>query len=691
MSLPVKLDDNYLESLPGLGPAFKKKLFSIGIKRISDLILFLPAFLIDKTKLTDLNQTINGDKCLFIGVIKKIVQTKSSRRNLILTVHVGDTSVQIRFLHKIVIYSHLKIDMNVRVTGIARLKGKVIEFIHPEIEVLSGKNKMESVVPYYKTKRIISQNKIRKFIKFAFDYINIKKNVDVFSNKVLNDLNLPHYLDALKYCHFPSSDDYDKSNNLFIQAKRRFIIEEIITHKLILYDAKKSMEMLNAFPFEINCPSIDKLIHDLPFELTPSQDIAISDLKQSLIKSFPTKRLIQGDVGSGKTIIAILACYMAKISGLQAAVLVPTEILADQHYISFCNILKGLELNIVCLKGNLSNKTKTSLLNSLSDGSVDIVIGTHALIHGQTKFKKLGIIIVDEQHKFGINQRNTLNQKHQAGNYHPHEVYLSATPIPRSLSLVLYEGLDYSLIKDLPKDRRQIITRIFDSTNRKTLYNDITKLLQKGDQIYWVCPCIDVSENLELEYVRGVHESLKKIFNNTAIKMLHGRLESSDNKATMKSFMSGETSILVATSMIEVGVDIPNATCMVIENPERFGLSQLHQLRGRVGRSNKQSYCFLAKTKTLSENAFNRIKLLTQYTNGFDIAEQDLKLRGSGDYLGEKQSGVAQNFKLATSDDAIRNYDIICKSLSTINLIDNNGKRKLKRRWGLNIIEDIKL
>ena len=382
---------------------------------------------------------------------------------------------------------------------------------------------------------------------------------------------------------------------------------------------------------------------------------------------------------------------MAKISGLQAAVLVPTEILADQHYISFCNILKGLELNIVCLKGNLSNKTKTSLLNSLSDGSVDIVIGTHALIHGQTKFKKLGLIIVDEQHKFGINQRNTLNQKHQAGNYYPHEVYLSATPIPRSLSLVLYEGLDYSLIKDLPKDRRQIITRIFDSTNRKTLYDDITKLLQKGDQIYWVCPCIDVSENLELEYVRGVYESLKKIFNNTAIKMLHGRLESSDNKATMKSFMSGETSILVATSMIEVGVDIPNATCMVIENPERFGLSQLHQLRGRVGRSNKQSYCFLAKTKTLSENAFNRIKLLTQYTNGFDIAEQDLKLRGSGDYLGEKQSGVAQNFKLATSDDAIRNYDIICKSLSTIDLIDDNGKRKLKRRWGLNIIEDIKL
>ena len=690
MVTSTNLDDTNLESLPSVGPATKVRLNSIGINRISDLILFLPSFLIDKTSLTNLRDVEHSSTCLFVGVITKIYKSKGFKPNLIITVDVDNTKIQIRFLHKIIIYSNLKPGLKIRFSGLVRIKGKLIEMIHPEIEVLSGKKHIENVVPYYKTRKIISQNKIRKLIKYVYDYISTNNNKDVLSDKLLERLKLPHYLDALQYCHFPSSDDYDESNELFERGRQRFIIEELLAYKIILNDAKKKFELNKSAQYSILDININKFIESLPFNLTPSQLNAINDIKTSFGKTFPTKRLIQGDVGSGKTIIAAIASLYATSSKLQVAFLVPTEILADQHTKTFKNIFSNLPINISCLKGKLQTKEKKLILSSVTEGKIDILIGTHSLIEKNVVFKNLGLVIIDEQHKFGINQRIKISSNNVKG-FYPHEIYLSATPIPRSLSLVLYEGLDYTTIKHMPSGRKPIITQLVRSDDKEDLYRNIQKILDSNNQIYWVCSCIDFTETLETEYVTNQFEILSSKFPDFKIGILHGRNDPKENKINMQLFVNGEIDILVCTTMIEVGIDVPNATCIVIEDSNRFGLSQLHQLRGRVGRSDKQSYCYLIYKNVINDQAMRRLSALEKHTNGFNIAEEDLKLRGEGDYLGSKQSGSNHNFKLATPDDALENYDIVKDAMEILDDVNVEDKKKLIRRWDKPYTETIEL
>lgn len=690
MVTSTNLDDTNLESLPSVGPATKVRLNSIGINRISDLILFLPSFLIDKTTLTNLRDVEHSSTCLFVGVITKIYKSKGFKPNLIITVDVDNTKIQIRFLHKIIIYSNLKPGLKIRFSGLVRIKGKLIEMIHPEIEVLSGKKHIENVVPYYKTRKIISQNKIRKLIKYVYDYISTNNNKDVLSDKLLERLKLPHYLDALQYCHFPSSDDYDESNELFERGRQRFIIEELLAYKIILNDAKKKFELNKSAQYSILDININKFIESLPFNLTPSQLNAINDIKTSFGKTFPTKRLIQGDVGSGKTIIAAIASLYATSSKLQVAFLVPTEILADQHTKTFKNIFSNLPINISCLKSKLQTKEKKLILSSVTEGKIDILIGTHSLIEKNVVFKNLGLVIIDEQHKFGINQRIKISSNNVKG-FYPHEIYLSATPIPRSLSLVLYEGLDYTTIKHMPSGRKPIITQLVRSDDKEDLYRNIQKILDSNNQIYWVCSCIDFTETLETEYVTNQFEILSSKFPDFKIGILHGRNDPKENKINMQLFVNGEIDILVCTTMIEVGIDVPNATCIVIEDSNRFGLSQLHQLRGRVGRSNKQSYCYLIYKNVINDQAMRRLSALEKHTNGFNIAEEDLKLRGEGDYLGSKQSGSNHNFKLATPDDALENYDIVKDAMEILDDVNVEDKKKLIRRWDKPYTETIEL
>ena len=684
------LDDNNLEGLPSVGPATKTRLNSIGIKRISDLILFLPIFLIDKTSLTKVSEIEHSSSCLFIGVIDKVFKSKGARQNLILSIKVEHIYIQIRYLHKIMIYSNLKPGLKIRFSGIVRVKGKTIEMIHPEVEVLSENKKIENVVPYYKTRKMISQNKLRKLIKYVYDYILIKNNKDVLSNQILSRLKLPNYLDALKYCHFPSSENYENSNDLFESGRQRFVVEELIAYKLILNDAKSKYKLNRGPNFSFDDYKINNFISSLSFELTTSQNKAIGDIKNSLSNTHPTKRLIQGDVGSGKTIVAAIASFYTVLSKLQVAILVPTEILADQHTENFRELFSGFPVNITCLKSNIKDKEKKMILGKILDGTVDILIGTHSLIQKNVIFKNLGLIIIDEQHKFGINQRVKILSNNTKDIY-PHEIYLSATPIPRSLSLVLYEGLDYTVIDQLPKGRKPIITKLIDSEEKDGLYDDILKILQLNQQIYWVCSCIDFTETLETEYLLSMYEKLSSRFKNYNIAVLHGRNDPKENTNNMKLFIDGKIDILVCTTMIEVGVDVKNATCIVIEDSNRFGLSQLHQLRGRVGRSNNQSYCYLIYKNNISDVAMSRLSALEKYNNGFNIAEEDLKLRGEGDYLGIRQSGSNQNFKLVNPNDTILNYDIVKDAMSSIDKINSEDKDKLIRRWGIARAETIDL
>ena len=690
MSIKHVLDDKNLEGLPSVGPSTKSNLNSIGIRKISDLILFLPSFLIDKTKLSSISEIENSSSCLFIGNITKVFKTKGLRPNLILNVDVEGKSVQIRFLHKLVIYSHLKSGLNIRFFGIIRIKGKTIEMIHPEIEVLTGKNNIENIVPYYKTKKKVSQNKIRKLIKYVYEYLMKNNNNDIFDKDLLEKLQIPQYLDALKYCHFPDSSDYEESNALFKLGRQRFVIEELLSYKLILKNAKIKYELNKSVIFSIKEKEINEFVDSLSFKLTDSQLRAIDQVKSSFKNKYPTKRLIQGDVGSGKTIIAAIASMYAVTSNLQVAILVPTEILADQHYQTFRNLFSGLSMGIKCLKSKLNNTEKKSILNAISQGTVDIVIGTHALIEKNVIFKNLGLIIIDEQHKFGINQRVKISSNNVKDKY-PHEIYLSATPIPRSLSLVLYEGLDYTIIDQMPQGRKTIITECIDSTNRDILHGHILNTLLSNEQIYWVCSCIDFTESLEAEYVKDIYEKLSLKYPSHNIGVLHGRNDTKENNQNMNKFIEGKIDILVCTTMIEVGIDVPNATCIIIEDANRFGLSQLHQLRGRVGRSTKQSYCYLVHNEEINETAKSRLEALEKYSNGFQVAEVDLKLRGQGDYLGIKQSGAYHNFKLATHDDAIANYDIVKDTLEVLDNLCPESKNKLIKRWGKDYHESIEL
>ena len=690
MIVKKNLDDNNLEGLPSVGPSTKSKLNLIGINRISDLILFLPSFLIDKTKLTKINEIENSASCLFIGEISKAYKTKGFKPNLILNVIVEDANIQIRFLHKIMIYKNLKPGLKIRFSGIMRIKGKTFEMIHPDVEILTGKSDVETVVPYYKTRKIISQNKIRKLIKYVYKYISNKNNTDIFSSQVLKKLHLPQYLEALKHCHFPLSSDYDTSKAKFNIGRQRFIIEELLAYKLVLIDAKKKHELNHSPKFLINNNTVDQFIGTLPFKLTSSQVKAIEDIKKNFQHSYPTKRLIQGDVGSGKTIIAAIASLYATLSGLQVAILVPTEILADQHFETFKTLFSNMPIRIECLKSTKRDKDKKIILNDITDGLIDIIIGTHSLIEKKVNFKNLGLVIVDEQHKFGVNQRIQILSNNIKDIY-PHELYLSATPIPRSLSLVLYEGLDYTVIDQMPQGRKTILTKVLNKTQRHDLYNHISNILLCKEQIYWVCSCIDFTESLEVEYAANMVSKLSDRFPSHSIGIIHGRMDTRDNKKTMEQFISGDIDILVCTTMIEVGVDVPNTTCIVIEDSNRFGLSQLHQLRGRVGRSNKQSYCYLLHNDEINDIAKDRLNSLVKHSNGFNIAEEDLRLRGEGDYLGIKQSGSHQNFKLATPDDAIQNYDKVKNTLDIIDGLSLEDRKKLIKRWDKSLSDTIEL
>ena len=691
MPKQTQLEDNLLETLPGVGEATKVKLHNIGIKRITDLILYLPHQLIDKTHISDINNINHGEKCLFIGIIDKIFFTRGFKKNLILSVVVQSEILQIRFIHKIIIYRYLKLGDRIRIFGImsSNLNKKVM--IHPEIEVIEDEKNLEKIVPYYNTRRQISQNKIRKLIRFVLDYLRVKNSEDIFDHYILETLDIPNHLDALENCHFPSASTYSAAISKFEKSRRRFILEEIISKNIRMDEIKNKIRRKQSYKFEFDMNEITSFINSLSFELTKSQYKAIVLVCNNFIEGQASTRLIQGDVGCGKTIISAVSAYATYMSGFQTSFLAPTELLVDQHYNYFKNLFNETDIKVSYLKNSMSAHLKNETLESLKNGSIDIIIGTHSLLNPSVSFKQLGLCIIDEQHKFGINQRSSFIDSRDSSGKSPHLIYMSATPIPRSLALVLYQGLDYTTIKDMPKGRKNIITERVDSDNRSNMYSKIKQRLNVGEQVFWVCPSINISESSELESVYSAYEDISRIFDDYNIAILHGQLDDKTQVDIIKKFRNGKIDILVCTTVIEVGVDIPNATCIVVEDSNRFGLSQLHQLRGRVGRSMLQGFCYLAHKTMLNEDADRRLDSLISYNDGFKIAEEDLVIRGSGDYFGCRQSGHLNNFKLATLQDFITNVDIIKNLQGNISNLSDITRDKLLRRWHNDEDEHLKL
>ena len=444
MPKQLQLEDNSLETLPGVGKVTKTKLQNIGINRITDLLLHLPNYLIDKTNISKITDIKNGDKCLFIGIINNIFYTRGFHKNLILSVSVQSIDIQIRFIHKIIVYKHLKIGDKVRIYGVIYINSSKKIMIHPEIEVIQNEHNLETIVPYYNTRRQISQSKIRKLIRFVLDYLRKKNSQDIFDKNILESFNIPNHLDALENCHFPSAKSFDDAVNEFEKSRRRFVLEEIISKNIRLDEMKQNMQRKQSHKFSYDKNDIDEFINSLPFELTDSQAQAVNLICSNLAEEYASSRLIQGDVGCGKTIVSTIIAYATYLSGLQAAFLAPTELLVDQHYNYIKDSFSDKDIQVAYLKGSMSTKAKHSVLKSLKNGSIDIVIGTHSLINSSISFKKLGLCVIDEQHKFGINQRSSFIQKRDSSNMSPHIIYMSATPIPRSLALVLYQGLDYT-------------------------------------------------------------------------------------------------------------------------------------------------------------------------------------------------------------------------------------------------------
>ena len=681
MPKQLQLEDNSLETLPGVGKVTKTKLQNIGINRITDLLLHLPNYLIDKTNISKITDIKNGDKCLFIGIINNIFYTRGFHKNLILSVSVQSIDIQIRFIHKIIVYKHLKIGDKVRIFGVIYINSSKKIMIHPEIEVIQNEHNLEMIVPYYNTRRQISQSKIRKLIRFVLDYLRKKNSQDIFDKNILESFNIPNHLDALENCHFPSAKSFDDAVNEFEKSRRRFVLEEIISKNIRLDEMKQNMQRKQSHKFSYDKNDIDEFINSLPFELTDSQAQAVNLICSNLAEEYASSRLIQGDVGCGKTIVSTIIAYATYLSGLQAAFLAPTELLVDQHYNYIKDSFSDKDIQVAYLKGSMSTKAKHSVLKSLKNGSIDIVIGTHSLINSSISFKKLGLCVIDEQHKFGINQRSSFIQKRDSSNMSPHIIHMSATPIPRSLALVLYQGLDYTTINDVPKGRKHIITERIDLDNRSIMYSKIKNRLSEGEKVFWVCPAINTGESSELESVYSVQDELLNIFKGRNIAVLHGQLDDNIEADTIKKFRDDKIDILICTTVIEVGVNIPNATCIVIEDSNRFGLSQLHQLRGRVGRSTRQGFCFLAYKSHLSENAEMRLNSLASHSSGFKIAEEDLLIRGSGDYFGNRQSGHINNFKLATLQDFLTNVDIIKNLQVKISNLPDITRSQLLKRW----------
>ena len=692
MSVTTLSNNDTLQKLDGVGPKTLESLSVLGINKLSDLILYLPSFLIDKTALSNLDNIDSGEKVLLIGLVKKIFRTKGYRANLIAEVDIGQGIIQIRFIHKIVIFSHLRVGDKIRFSGILYKKNNLREIIHPEVEKIKKGDTLELVTPYYQTKKLISQYKFRKLIKLAFQALDTNESlIDVFDSNFLAKLNIPNYTNAIKYCHFPDNNNYDTAQKNFLISRQRFILEELFAYKLMLNKKLNSLPRNYHLKINIDKEEEMKIINNLPFTLTKSQSKSLEDIKINLKSNRLMKRLLQGDVGSGKTLVAAFACYYIVRSGHQAAVLVPTEILCDQHYTTFTSFFSSLNIKISILKNNLKSAEKNLVLDNLLSGQTDIVIGTHSLLHNCNKFKSLGLVVIDEQHKFGVKQREIIVKADSQTKLQPHQLFLSATPIPRSLSLVLYQGLDYSIMDDMPKNRKPIETCLINEQNYEQLYEKILSIIKNKGQVYWVCPCINFTENLEAEYVTGVYEKLLKVFSKYKIGCLHGRQSDYENKKSIDSFMNHELDILVCTTMIEVGVDAPNALGIVIENAERFGLSQLHQLRGRVGRGYQNSFCFLIHSNKLNEVSLERLNVLKNSQNGFVIAEEDLRLRGSGEYLGYKQSGTNHDFALATAQDAILYHNLIIESEKELKFIDNDKINILLERWNKQNDKNIEL
>jgi ATP-dependent DNA helicase RecG len=648
---PVDVLSHSMQFLKGVGPARAQMLRRLGIETIGDALALLPRRYDDRTNLKPIRTLQVGTQETFEGNILVSGGSRTGRGRRLYEMIIGDATGTVRCLwfqfHEAYMRQRYRPGQRVIVTGEVRINpylGQRKEVHHPDLEVVDA-NEREPLhtgrmVPVYPATEGLHQKTLRTVIKRIVDEYADQVE-DCLPQALRQRLQLMEASQALREVHFPSAGaDLEALNHWSSEAHRRLVFEEFFLLELgLALRQRDTTTEERRLTYHGTARLAEQLRGRLPYTLTTAQERVLAEIVANMRRPHPMNRLLQGDVGSGKTIVALLAMLLAVESGFQAAIMVPTEILAEQHYLTMRRLVEPLGVRVMLLTSAIKGNRRRELLETIAAGAVDLLVGTHALIQEELEFKALSLAVIDEQHRFGVLQRATLKRK----GYAPDVLVMTATPIPRTLAMTVYGDLEVSIIDELPPGRLPVITKLCYESRRDESYALMRQVLRHGRQVYVVYPLIEESEKTDLRAATAMAEQLQhEVLPEFRVGLLHGRLKSDEKEHMMRAFSAGEIQVLVSTTVIEVGVDVPNATLVLVEHAERFGLAQLHQLRGRVGRSHHQAYCLLMAEFPMSEEAKQRLQALTQHHDGFVIAERDLEIRGPGEFLGTRQSGLPE-------------------------------------------------
>jgi ATP-dependent DNA helicase RecG len=647
-------------ALRGVGDSLATRLRALGVETTQDLLFLLPLRYEDRTRVVPLGELRPGQRASVEGEVLLTEVAFRGRRQMLCKISDGSGFLMLRFFYFTAQQQQgLARGARIRCFGEARRGPNGLEFVHPEyrrIDPNAPPTAEEHLTPIYPATEGVTQGRLRLLVGLALDQIGADDLKDWLPRAVLADSRLPSLHEALLYVHRPPTDaPVELLMSWRHPAQRRLAFEELLAHQLSLKLLRRRIQSDPGWALETSGALKNNLLSALPFRMTKAQDRVLLEIEADLKLPKPMLRLVQGDVGCGKTLVAALAATQAIQMGRQVALMAPTELLADQHAQNFKRWFEPLNVAVALLSGRQTGKARAAVLTGIREGHALIVIGTHALFQESVEFASLALVIVDEQHRFGVHQRLSLREKGAADGHQPHQLIMTATPIPRTLAMTAYADLDVSVIDELPPGRTPVKTVVLAEARRDEVVQRIRTACLAGRQAYWVCPLIDESEEMPYQAAEETAAALAAALPELKVGLVHGRMPSTAKEGTMRRFKASEIQLLVATTVIEVGVDVPNATLMVIENAERLGLAQLHQLRGRVGRGQHESSCLLLYRSPLSSMARLRLSVMRGTNDGFEVARRDLELRGPGELLGTRQTGLAQ-MRVA---DLLRDADLL--------------------------------
>jgi len=645
------LSDIDVTQLKGVGNALAAKLKKLGIVSLQDLLFHLPNRYQDRTRIIPMANLRLGDQGVMEGEIIDSHVVIGRRRSLQVTLRDGTGQIHLRFFYfSATQQRQLYVGARLRCFGEIRMGITGLESYHPEYRVLKADEPEpveEALTPIYPLTEGVQQVRIRRLCQQALNWLDQYSIKEWLPATLLKEFDFPEISQALRYLHQPPVDAHTQT---LLEGKhpcqQRLIFEELLAHHLSLLQIRLKVQSHQAWPVTSCSKLAEQLLASLPFTLTGAQRRVISEIETDLSNAYPALRLVQGDVGSGKTIVAAMASLMAIEAGKQVALMAPTEILAEQHWYNFNQWFQPLGIDMAWLSSKVKGKKRDEALRKIVTGQAKMVVGTHALFQNDVQFGALALVIIDEQHRFGVHQRLALRDKGTEQGYSPHQIIMTATPIPRTLAMSAYADLDCSIIDELPPGRKPIETLVLPDSRRDEIVERVRQACLNNRQAYWVCTLIEESEVLQCQAAEVTATNLSEQLPELKIGLIHGRMKTTDKQTIMSAFQTGTLDLLVATTVIEVGVDVPEASLIIIENPERLGLAQLHQLRGRVGRGHAESYCLLLYHPPLSQQGKERLATMRKTNDGFAIAEKDLQIRGPGEVLGTRQTGL-MSFKVA--------------------------------------------